>query len=151
MSVLDAAYHLVRNYPGEAASLAPRLGKSQTTLCHEVRPPQGSTAKLGLKTAVDMTVLSGDLRVLNAFAAEAGCVVLKLPENLDPGKNVANQTAQLAHEFAELMSEIAGSATDRVISDNELRRLRNSWSELVAVGQHLMASFEAASKNNEQI
>jgi hypothetical protein len=56
---LDAAYHVVHDYePDGAASLAPRLGKSSTQLCHEVKPPPGNMAKLGLVDAVKISDLT---------------------------------------------------------------------------------------------
>lgn len=148
-SVLDAAYRLVRAYPGGAASLAPRIGKSPSTLSHEVRPPEGSTAKLGLQTAVDATVLSGDLSILNAFAAEVGAIVMPLPNHLDADADVAQQTAKLAKEFAELMTEVSTSTADRRISDNEVRRLQSVWGELVQAGQQLLGTLQRANQDGE--
>ncbi len=140
-SVLDSAYRLVRAYPGGASSLAPRLGKSASTLSHEVNPPAHSTAKLGLVTAVDMSVLARDFSILNAFAAEMHAVVLPLPDALGPDEDLAQQTALLAKEFSDLMVEISVSTADRRISDNELQRLQTVWGELVQAGQHLLTTF----------
>lgn len=142
MDVLDAAYRLVRAYPGGAASLGPRIGKSPTTLSHEVRPPQGSTAKLGLETAYDISTLSGDREILNAFAAGMNCMVIPLPGALDPDTDVAQQTAQLAREFAELMTDISLSTADRRISDNEMAQIKSTWGDLVQAGQALISTFQ---------
>lgn len=59
MNPLDAAYNLVRDYPGGASSLAPRLDKNPSVLSHEVTAT--GSAKLGLLTAIKITELSGDL------------------------------------------------------------------------------------------
>ena len=67
LHVLDAAQHLVHDYPGGAASLAPRLGKTHTTLCNEVTGRHGY--KFGLQDSVKASVFADDLRILNAFAA----------------------------------------------------------------------------------
>ena len=150
MDVLDAARHLVQNYPGGAESLAPRLTKkSPVTLRHEVNPPQDSTAKLGLRTAVEMTQVSDDFAILNQFAADCNAIVLRLPANLDPDAQVAQQTAQLAQEFAELMGEIAVSTADRTISDNEMARIQRNWSDLVNAGQKLVSTFQKANADAE--
>ena len=77
MNVIDAAYGVVHDYPGGSDSLAPRLGKASVTLSHEVA--RVGTAKLGLDTAVKVSVLTGDFRILDAFALQCGRMVLPLP------------------------------------------------------------------------
>lgn len=134
--VLDAAFALVRAYPGGASSLAPRIGKAHGTLSHEVSGRQGS--KLGLDDAVALSVLSGDLRVLNAFAAELGCLVLQLPVATDAGNDVMQRVGQAAKEFGEFLSEVTTDAADGDISTNDLRRIEKEWGDLMAVGQQLM-------------
>ena len=57
MNLLDAAYHVVHDYPGGAQSLAPRMFKSATTLSHEVAAD--GTAKLGLLETVWIPMLMG--------------------------------------------------------------------------------------------
>lgn len=65
MNLQDAAYHTVHDYPGGTSALAVRLGKHTTTLNHEVRPPVGSSAKLGLVDAQRIMAMSGDHRILS--------------------------------------------------------------------------------------
>ncbi len=59
------------------------MGKAATTLAHEVN--RTGTAKLGLETAVAISVMSQDLRILDAFAAQCGRMTLPLPEVLQEG------------------------------------------------------------------
>ena len=100
-NVLDAAFHLVRAYPGGASSLAPRIGKNATTLSHEVKGT--GTAKFGLDDAVNASLMSNDLRILNAFAAECECMVLRLPVvGADGDETTMRDVASLAREFGEL-------------------------------------------------
>ena len=131
MNLLDAAYHVVHDYPGGAQSLAPRMGKSASTLSHEVTAT--GTAKLGLLDAAKITDLTGDLRLLTAFAANAGQMLVPLP---GAGALVSDDCMRgLAHsavEFGELCQEVAGSLADGSISDNELGRIDAGCGELFA-------------------
>lgn len=139
-AIMDAAYGLVHAYPGGAVSLAPRMGKSPTTLAHEVK--RTGTAKFGLEDAVAATVLSGDLRILNAFAAEADCLVLPMPSAIASGVGSMHQVAQLAREFGDLVGAVTDAAADGRVSANELARMRREWSELLAAGQVLMQHMQ---------
>lgn len=146
-SVIDAAYQLVRAYPGGSASLAPRLGKSSTTLSHEVT--KTGSAKFGLEDAVAATVLSNDLRILNAFAAEAGCMVLRLPSIDEVGDDsTMRDVAALAREFGDLVSEVTGAAADGQIALNELHKVQREWARMVAAGQQLLVHLQERQRHD---
>lgn len=135
-SVLDAAWNLAHNYPGGAASLAPRIGKNPTTLAHELRGV--GSAKLALTDAVAMTALTGDLRVLNAFAQDVNCMVVPLGGPDGDASGSMERVAALAREFSALVALVADAEVDGQISANELKRVRNEWAELQAAGQSLL-------------
>lgn len=139
-AVLDAAFNLAHDHPGGAAALALRLQRNPTTLSHELKR-QGS-AKLGLDDACKMSALTGDLRILNAFAA--ACQALVVPMAAHPGDaDSFGQLSQLAREFADVVSAQSEALADGRVSFNELRRLEREWSELVACGQRLQARARA--------
>lgn len=131
MQLLDAAYHTVHDYPGGAPSLAPRLGKSPHTLNHEVTG--SGSAKLGLADAAKICNLTGDYRVLHAFAEACGhlCVPLPTLEQQVSG-DVLMHLAASSTDFAELCSEVCRSAADGRISDNELESVELARAELLA-------------------
>lgn len=140
--VLDAAFNLVHDHPGGAASLAPRVGKNQATLCHEVTGH--GTAKLGIETAVKLSVLTGDVRILNAFAAQCGCLVPPMVRLDDQDAHeLMSRLALTAKEFGEFVAEVAADTRDSRISANELKRIEREWSELVSAGQSLVAHVRA--------
>ncbi len=143
----DAAFALVRAYPGGAESLGPRFSKNPTTLNHEVKGT--GQAKLGLDDAAAMSVLSGDLRILNEFAAECDCMVLRMPTCLDDGNGAMLQVARMAREFGDLVSSVSDVMADGQVTANELTRVRREWSALLAEGQALLAHLEA--KHEEAI
>lgn len=140
-AVHDAAYQLVRDYPGGAESLAPRIGKNATTLRHEVN--RIGSAKLGLSDSVDMSVKANDLRILNAFAAECSCIVLRVPQALECDETAMHKVAKLAREFGDLVGSVTEATADGSVSANELARIRSEWADLVAAGQSLLSHLEA--------
>ena len=131
MNMLDSAYNVVHDYAGGAQSLAPRMGKSPTTLAHEVSG-QGS-AKLGLLDAAKITHLPGDLRILAAFAANAGQMLVPLPHVVDlASDDCMLRLADTAKEFGELCREVACDLSDGAITDNELGRIDRECGQLMA-------------------
>lgn len=142
MNVLDAAYLTVRDYPGGAPALAPRMGKNATTLSHEVNPPAGSKAKFGLVDAVTAIKMSDNWAIVNAMMAEIGGIAFRLPHASEPDSEAGQRMALVAQDFALLMAEVAASTADGVIKPNEYARIAKAWSELVSEGQRMLAYFE---------
>ena len=137
MSPIDAARLVVRDYPGGAASLAPRIGKAACTLSHEVSA-NFKSAKLGLEDAVTISVLADDRRILNAFADELSCMVIPLPRLDQEGCTLAAISAK-AQKFASYLQEVTAASADGVITDNEMQRVNAAYADLVVTGQQLQA------------
>lgn len=145
MNLKDAAYNVVHDYPGGAESLGPRIGKNSTTLSQEVKGTRD--AKLGLFTAEKITQISGDLRILQTFAANCGQMLIPLPESLLSGKDedCMLRLADTARDFGELCKEVAGDVCHGDISDNDLARIDRDCGLLIA---DLHALREALAKRN---
>lgn len=140
-SVLDTAFNVVHDYPGGAGTMALRLGKSATTLAHEVRA--AGTAKLGLVDAVKITQFSNDLRILNDFAAQCSCVVIPMPDVGESDAGVMPKVAALARDFSTLISSTIEAEADNRITGNELSAIEAEWAVLVAHGQALIGSLRS--------
>lgn len=148
-SLRDLAYNLARAYPGGAAALAFRMGKNPTTFSHELRG-QGS-AKLGLEDAQAMTELSGDLRILEAWNAEHGLVVIRMPEaHTGPVGGCLDKLSATAKEFSEMVTEVAGDMGDGRISDNELQRIEREGADLLAAVHQLLNAARAVNALEHQ-
>ncbi len=131
MDLIDVAFNVVHDYPGGAVSLAPRVGKNHTTLCHEVS--RTGAAKLGLADAEKITLRTGDLRVLQAFALNCGQMLVPLPVLPDGvADDCMARLGVIAKEFGELCAEVASDLADGGISDNELGRIDRASGELIA-------------------
>ena len=151
MNVADACFALVHDYPGGAEALGPRLGKLGTSLSAEVRiaPPGGSCsadpkrtpAKLGVLDAVRVSQMANDLRILNAFAAELGCMVVRLPQMDSAETPAAADVARVAQGFSDLMCGVASTLADRRVTDVELADVEREVGVLVATTQRLLSSL----------
>jgi hypothetical protein len=144
MDVQTAAQNVAEDYRGAGGSgaraLAADIGKNPTTFAHQLVEQGG--AVLGLKTAVKMTQRSQDLRILNAFAAEVGCMVLHLPETLAVEGNPAMMDlGKMAKEFADVVQEVCATCSDGDVSANELARVEREWGEVVVAGQNVIAAL----------
>ena len=138
-TILDAAYHVVHDYPGGSVSLAPRLNKSPTTLSHEVTAT--GTAKLGLLDAVKITAFSGDLRILQAWAVEAGQMLVALPVMADQSDECLAMVSSTAKEFSDLLAAAAEGLADGVVSDNEVDRIEREAAELFSAVHALLKAM----------
>ena len=137
MNVLDAAYLTGQDYPGGTEALAMRVGRPN--LSDELNPGRPK-AKLGLQTAVDMQVFSGDFRVLMAMAVTLRHYPpVPMPDEVDGQAGPCMRTlAKVAQDFSSLMGEVTKDLADGQVSDNELKRVERAWLKLMQTGQHLL-------------
>lgn len=140
MSLLDEAYHLVHDFPGGAVGLAARLKKSHGTLCHELTAT--GSAKLGLMDAKKLTDFTGDLRILQAWAGEAGQMLVPLPVLGDGSDECLARAADAAREFGELLGVVSAGLADGTVSDNELDRVQREATQLFASVHRLLAAVQ---------
>jgi hypothetical protein len=142
MNALDAAYHVVHDYPGGAESLGPRLKKGSTVLSAEVAGR--GTAKFGLSDAVKVTQMTGDYRILHAFAEAVGQMCIPLPGCLaDTGDDVLLALGETSREFSELCREVCQDVATGVFTDNALDRFELERGKLMADLHHLGEAFRA--------
>ena len=142
MSLQDAYFNVVHDYPGGAASLGPRLGKTGASLSHECS--RTGTAKAGLLDAEKITIMTGDLRILSAFAINCGQMLVPLPTAavvLDD--DCMLRLADTAAAFGGLCKEVGGGLSGSKISDNELHRINRECGGLIASLHALIESIAA--------
>jgi hypothetical protein len=142
MDVNMAAFRLVRDFPGGAQALAGVVGKSATSLSHEVNPNYPG-AKLGLADAVTLSEWTGDRQVLNAFAANMSCMVVPLVAAVPGAEGAAAYTATLASEFGQLMAACAAGLADGTVTDNERAHIEREGAELMSALQRLLGEVRA--------
>ncbi len=128
MNVNDAAHAVVHDYPGGAASLAPRLGMSAAVLNSKVNP-NTSTHKLCLVEAVTITTLTDDDRILRAFAEECGRIVLTAPDGDDAEPSdmaVLELVAAVGGSQGDLFGAIHHGLADGRLTKKELATIRSA-------------------------
>ncbi len=117
--VMDAAFNVVHDYPGGAAALSERLGKGRPALSHEVKGD--GSAKLGLKDAVKVSILTGDTRIAQAFAqAVGGAFVPGAAAGRGLGDADLTAVGETMREVTEAVSAFCVAMADGKVSANEL-------------------------------
>lgn len=120
MDIFDAAYRVAHDFPDRGAvGLAIKIGKNPGTLLNEISPGC-ETAKLGLATALAMSVAANDPRILHAFADALGFVAVRRPTLSDGVADEAILDLFLSRDvragtFAETVS--AALADGRITKD----------------------------------
>jgi len=148
--ILDAFQRLAQAYPGGVAAVAQRLDKHPGTLRHELCPPAGSSAKLGVEDALQIMRLCqqlgmpGALVPLDKIEAEFDrhAVPLMVPRN-DLEADLAVDLAKLALRVGQLAEEVAEDARDGEINANELRRIEANGEALLVAAHTLLAHCRA--------
>lgn len=144
MNPLDAAYHVVHEYPGGAPAVAARLGKPVSTLNQELRPPRGCNAKLGLLTAVSITDLTGDLRILHAWADQAHCRVVYLGAPQDAGSaDLMGAMSAFVKETSEALTAMSAVLEDGRITEREICDFEKQAADIAPKAARLAELFRA--------
>lgn len=127
MNVLDAAYAVVHDYPGGSESLAPRMGGMSPAILRNKVNPKNSTHHLTLVEASRVTGLTGDLRILHAFAAENGRVLITPAFGEDVSDMaVLEVVAAMWSRNGDLGTAVHHALADGVLTQTELGVIRDA-------------------------
>ena len=124
MNTTDAAYHVVHDYQGGSESLGPRVGISPAVLRNKVNPNNG-THHLTFAEARRVSDITGDYRMLQAWAHEAGFLLVKAPKNARDSSDMAvlEQVAGLMVANGAFGKEIYDALSDGAVSTAEVERI----------------------------
>lgn len=126
MSPQDAFHHVCHEYPGSIEALAPRIGRGAAVLRNKATLDHGTPTvrrshEPTLADVSSITRVSGDLRVIDALAAEVNAVVLRLPEVPMCGDDaLLDLVLGCNREFGEVCAEIRNALADGEISRETL-------------------------------
>ncbi len=130
MTVGDAAYHTVHDYPGGAVAVAHRLGANATVLSHKVSPTCG-THHLSLDEAARIMDLTGDHRILVALSRRLGY--------LDPIPSVSydgiaddallDLVVRMHGETSDVSRSLSEALADGRVTRDELARFEGEATE----------------------
>lgn len=138
-TVGDAAYAAVRNYPGGAAALAPRLGMSANTLLHKTNPAV-PTHILSVEEALAIQDFTGNHAILHAMAEALGYTCSRATPDLSGGDPTeAIMRMQVAQ--ADLLRALADGvlAGQGGVTGNHMRRVVHMAEEAIATVGHAVA------------
>lgn len=141
-TVEEAAYRVGHDFPGKVPALARLLAKNPGTLGNQLNPNTEAHA-LTLVTAVAMTLVSGDPRILEAFAGTCGYGVFRLPEGLASDEALLDMVLNSqveAGEFGRLMRE---ALKDGDVSRRELKEMDVQCRRVVAAFHALLRRVES--------
>lgn len=145
MSVDDAIYHTVHNYPGGVVALAARMGVSANTLTHKANP-NNTTHRMSPAELVAMQLFSGNAAVLVAMAAALGYSVTRATPDQSGGhlgaalvrfQVAAADFVRAVGEPAERLSEDPGKHA----TGNEVRRADYQAQEVQASMSHVVGAL----------
>jgi len=120
MSLQDAFYRTVHDYPGGCESLAPRMGTTPAVLRNKANPH--STQNIPSLRDADLAMaLSGDYRILHALCANHSHVAIRVDERGDSGDLAVLEL--ITHVWSA--NGNVGAAVDATLADGrvEMREL----------------------------
>lgn len=114
--VLLAAYLLGKSH--NISEIARLMGKGETVLANKLNPDCDSH-HLNLGEAVAITELTGDNRILEAWAASRGKALVDLPAGVVSDDDLVEQVLLAQSVFGKLMQSIHDARADGVIDRME--------------------------------
>lgn len=149
MNVLDAVRQMVREYPGGAEALMPRINSTMKTQEAFDKALRGDTRfKIGILEAAAIVECCHEVGVpstaaLTSALARLHCATVALAPPAKAG-NLLQDMNSLMLEFSDVVREVATAGMDGDYSLNELRRIQREAGEAMAALQRLVADVEAA-------
>lgn len=143
MNSIDAAYAVVHDYPGGSESLGPRVGISPAVLRNKVNP-NNDTHHLTFAEARKIADMTGDFRMLQAWAHEAGFLLVKAPTGSADSCDMAvlEQVVGLGVANGQFMQTIHAALADGRVDQDELKRIRAAERELQTVAATVTQRME---------
>ena len=129
-----------------AKQIAAEMGLSLSLIYKWAERPEdesGSGAGSPLDRVGELIRITGDARVAQWVCEQAGGFFIRNPHNLPRSQALIPITNDIVHEFADMLSTIATSATDNVITKDEAKTIRARWEELKTVTEGFVAACES--------
>ncbi len=135
MNTADAAYHTVHDYPGGSESLGPRVDISAAVLRNKVNP-NNSTHHLTFSEAQRITAMTGDHRMLQAWAHAEGYLLVKAPAAGADSSDAAvlEQVASMLMDQGQFAASINAALADGDVNQAEMQ-------EIAAAARKFMTSI----------
>lgn len=116
MTLFDAIYGAVHDYPGGAESLAPRMQVSPVVLRSKVNPNM-NTHHVTVRDLDKILALTGDFRPLHALAANHGHVCVPLVDGPIGDLAILERITEVWKEVGDV-----GQMTRLILEDSKVQR-----------------------------
>lgn len=151
MNTADAAYHTVHDYPGGSVSLGPRVGISDAVLRNKVNirtPRDEKRHHLTFEEAQRIVAMTGDVRMLQAWAHAEGFLLVKAPVGSADSCDMAvlEQVVGLGVANGQFMQTIHAALADGRVDESEMKRIRAAERELQTVAATVTQRMEGMSE-----
>jgi len=128
-----------------AKQIAAEMGLSLSLIYKWAEPPEddsGSGASSPLDRVGQLIRITRDARVAQWICEQAGGFYIRNPQNLPAGQPLIPATNDIVSEFADMLSTIATSSADNVITTEEARKIRARWEQLKSVTEGFVTGAE---------
>jgi hypothetical protein len=144
-SVEEAAYRVAHDFPAKVPGMARHLGLNAGTFGNQLNT-NTETHALKLVTAVAMTLVSDDPRIIEAFAGTCGFGVFRLPEGITSDEALLDCVLNSAFEVGEFARRLREALQDGDISRKELREMDEQCRRVLGAYLTLLARVGALSR-----
>ena len=129
--------------------VAESINLSPSTIYKWAESPDTGSAS-GISNPLDRTLAlynaTEDLRIIRWLCEQSGGFFVENSEALDNGEQtqrLAPATSQVVKQFADLLSIVAGAASDSKISTHEAKNIREEWEKLKRITEGYVKCCEA--------
>jgi len=129
-----------------AKHIAAEMGLSLSLIYKWAEPPEdnsGSGASSPLDRVGELIRITNDVRVAQWVCEQAGGFYIRNPQLLPRLQPLIPITNDIVHEFADMLSTIATSSADNVITRDEAKTIRARWEELKSVTEGFVKAAES--------
>ncbi|MDB5965171.1 MAG: hypothetical protein JWQ72_1671 [Polaromonas sp.] len=141
-----AALHLARRHP-DFDTLAAHMGLSADTLRKKLTGVENYNWFVKeeelLVQLCQAANVPDSLAPITAAAANAGALLVLLPQSMDEASPTYKCLALAAQEFGKFMATGAEAPADGKVTANELREVQAKFGKLVATGQQFLQALAA--------
>lgn len=151
MSVADALYNLVHEYPGGSKALASRMEKARSTLL-SMANPACTSHNWSLGDFRKALAFSGDMRPLEALCQEFGGVFMPVGrfDGMAPNR-VLKALQHLTKEFSDVPVRMADIMKDGQVKPREVERMRREIYEMQQAGAAVLKVLEGLCESHVRV
>lgn len=125
-----------------ATALAPMLGMRPGTLSNKANPQEEH--QLTLRESIPLQLVTGDFRILYAYASTLHHVAFALPAHTECGDlELLDHYAALHAELGEVATEVRDTLKDGRVRSTEVQRVREKMHDAMRAGLSFLHRLEA--------